>query len=75
VNNEKSPVLHLVIQNRGTTARKRIQIDYLAPGLSWLSDYALVLDAVAKGEAPTAATLDSWVSLYNYTGVDLGRHS
>jgi len=72
VNSEKSPVLHLVIQNRGTTARKRIQIDYLAPGLSWLSDYALILDAVAKGEAPTAATLDSWVSLYNYTGVDLG---
>jgi hypothetical protein len=71
VNNEKSPVLHLVIQNRGTTASKRIQIDYLAPGLSWLSDYALVLDAVAKGEAPTAAMLDSWVSLYNYTGVDL----
>ena len=30
-----------------------------------------MLDAVAKGEAPTAATLDSWVSLYNYTGVDL----
>ncbi len=71
VNNEKSPVLHLVIQNRGTTARKRIQVDYLAPGLSWQSDYALVLDPVAKGEAPTAATLDSWVSLYNYTGVDL----
>ncbi len=71
VNNEKSPVLHLVIQNRGTTARKRIQIDYLAPGLSWQSDYALVLDAVAKGEPPTAATLDSWVSLYNYSGVDL----
>jgi hypothetical protein len=71
VNNEKSPVLHLVIQNRGTTARKRIQVDYLAPGLSWQSDYALVLDAVAKGEAPTVATVDSWVSLYNYTGVDL----
>jgi hypothetical protein len=71
VNNEKSPVLHLVIQNRGATARKRIQVDYLAPSLSWLSDYSLVLDAVAKGEAPTAATLDSWVSLYNHTGVDL----
>jgi hypothetical protein len=71
VNNEKSPVLHLVIQNRGTTARRRIQVDYLAPGLSWQSDYALVLDTVAKGEAPTAATVDSWVSLYNHTGVDL----
>src|SRR6185436_8915392 len=34
-------------------------------------DYALVLDATPRGEAPTAATLDSWVSLYNNTGVDL----
>jgi hypothetical protein len=71
VNNEKSPVLHLVINNRGAAARKRIQIDYLAPNLSWQSDYALVLDATPRGEAPTAATLDSWVSLYNNTGVDL----
>lgn len=71
VNNEKSPVLHLVILNRGATARKRVQVDYLAPNLSWLSDYSLVLDLTAKGAAPTAATLDSWVSLYNNTGVDL----
>ena len=71
VNNEKSPVLHLVIHNRGAAARKRVQIDYLAPNLSWQSDYALVLDPTPKGEAPTAATLDSWVSLYNHTGVDL----
>ncbi len=71
VNNEKSPVLHLVIQNRGATARKRIQVDYLAPNISWQSDYGLVLDPTPKGEAPTAATLDSWVSLYNNTGVDL----
>jgi hypothetical protein len=71
VNNEKSPVLHLVIQNRGATARKRVQVDYLAPNLSWLSDYSLVLDPTPRGEAPTAATLDSWVSLYNNTGVDL----
>ena len=71
VNSEKSPVLHLVIHNRGAAARKRVQIDYLAPNLSWQSDYALVLDPTPKGEAPTAATLDSWVSLYNNTGVDL----
>src|SRR2546421_8797512 len=71
VNNEKSPVLHLVIQNRGATARKRVQVDYLAPNLSWLSDYSLVLDPTPSGAAPTAATLDSWVSLYNNTGVDL----
>ena len=71
VNNEKSPVLHLVIQNRGATGRKRIQVDYLAPNISWQSDYSLVLDPTPKGEAPTAATLDSWVSLYNNAGVDL----
>lgn len=71
VNNEKSPVLHLVIQNRGATGRKRIQVDYLAPNLSWQSDYALVLDPTPKGEAPTAATLDSWVSVRNSSGVDL----
>jgi len=71
VNSEKSPVLHLVIHNRGAAARKRVQIDYLAPNLSWQSDYALVLDPTPKGEAPTAALLDSWVSLYNNTGVDL----
>jgi len=71
VNNEKSPVLHLLIQNRGATARKRVQVDYIAPNISWQSDYALVLEPTASGEAPTAATLDSWVSLYNYTGTDL----
>jgi len=71
VNNEKSAVLHLLIQNRGVTARKRVQVDYLAPNISWQSDYSLVLDATPRGEAPTAATLDSWVSLHNNTGVDL----
>ncbi|MDT5061924.1 MAG: hypothetical protein QOH63_2383 [Acidobacteriota bacterium] len=71
VNNEKSPVLHLVIQNRGVRARKRVQVDYLAPNISWRSDYALVLEPTASGESPTAATLDSWVSLYNSTGVDI----
>lgn len=71
VNNEKSPVLHLVIQNRGTAARKRVQVDYLVPNISWQSDYALVLEQTLNGGAPTAALLDSWVSLYNTTGVDL----
>ena len=71
VNNEKSPVLHLVIQNRGATARKRVQVDYLAPNMSWQGDYALALEPAADGEAPTAAILDSWVSLYNNMGIDL----
>ena len=71
VNSERSPVLHLVIQNRGAAARARVQVDYLAPNISWQSDYALVLEPTPNGEAPTAATLDFWVSLYNSTGVDL----
>ena len=71
VNNEKSPVLHLVIQNRGAAGKKRIQVDYLAPGISWLSDFALTLDPVATGAPPTSGILDSWVSVYNNTGVDL----
>lgn len=71
VNNEKSPVLHLVIQNRGATARKRVQVDYLAPNMSWQGDYALALEPTANGEVPTAAILDSWISLYNNTGIDL----
>ncbi len=71
VNSEKSPVLHLSIQNRGAAGRKLVQVDYLAPGISWKSDYALVLEPTASGAAPTSATLDSWVSLYNSTGVDL----
>src|SRR6267143_3021539 len=71
VNNEKSPVLHLLIQNRGAAARKRVQVDYLAPNISWLGDYSLVLEPTAKDQPPTAEILDSWVSLYNGTGVDI----
>jgi hypothetical protein len=71
VNSERSPVLHLLIQNRGAAARTRVQIDYLAPSLSWQSDYALVLEPTPNGAPPTAAMLDFWVSLHNDTGVDL----
>jgi hypothetical protein len=71
VNNEKSPVLHLVIRNQGAGGRKRVQVDYLAPNVSWLADYSLVLEPTASGAPPTAAILDSWVSVYNNTGVDM----
>jgi hypothetical protein len=71
VNNEKSPVLHLVIRNQGAGGRKRVQVDYLAPNVSWLADYSLVLEPTAGGAPPTAAILDSWVSLNNNTGVDM----
>ncbi|HEX8179325.1 MAG TPA: hypothetical protein VF525_07250 [Pyrinomonadaceae bacterium] len=73
VRNEKSPVLHLVLRSTATTAGpRRVQIDYLAPGLNWQNDYALVLEPTAQGAPPTAATLDSWVSVFNNTGTDVG---
>jgi hypothetical protein len=49
-----------------------VQVDYLAPNISWQGDYSLVLEPTAKDQPPTAAILDSWVSLYNSTGVDIG---
>ncbi len=73
VRNEKSPVLHLVLRSTGTTAGpRRVQVDYLAPGISWQNDYALVLEQTAEGAPPTAALLDSWVSIFNRTGTDVG---
>jgi hypothetical protein len=75
VNNEKSPVLHLVIQNRGSSGSKRVQIDYLAPGISWQGEYALLLEATSEGDPPTSAVLDSWVSINNISGVDLAAGS
>ncbi len=72
VRGQRSPVLHLFIQNRGQAGRRRVQVDYLAPDISWRGDYSLVLDAPqAEGAPPPAATLDSWVSLYNQTGADV----
>jgi hypothetical protein len=71
VRNEKTPVLHLVIRNRAAAGPRRVQVDYLAPNLSWQNDYSLVLAEVADGAAPTAAALDAWVSVQNQTGTDL----
>jgi hypothetical protein len=71
VRNERAPVLHLRIHNGGAAGPRKIQVDYLAPGLDWHNDYTLLLDATAQGAPPTAATLDSWVSLLNQTGADL----
>ena len=71
VRNEKSPVLHLVIRNPGSPGARRVQVDYLAPGMGWHNDYALVLDPTAEGTPPTSARLDSWVSVLNQTGADL----
>ncbi|MBC7932171.1 MAG: hypothetical protein H7Z38_16555 [Rubrivivax sp.] len=71
VRGQRSPVLHLVIQNRGAAGPRRVQVDYLAPDISWRGDYSLVLEQTTNGAPPAAATLDSWVSLSNNTGTDL----
>lgn len=71
VNNQRTPVLHLVLRNRGAAGPRRVQVDYLAPDMSWRGDYSLVLDPTAAGVPPTSAALDAWVSLYNRTGADV----
>ncbi len=71
VRGQRSPVLRLFIQNRGRAGARRVQVDYLAPDISWRGDYSLVLGETRGGAPPTTATLDSWVSLYNQTGTDV----
>lgn len=71
VRGQRSPVLHLFIQNRGRAGQRRVQVDYLAPDISWRGDYSLVLDPTQNGAPPTSGALDSWVSLYNNTGTDV----
>jgi hypothetical protein len=71
VRSERAPVLHIVIRNGGAAGPRKVQVDYLAPGIDWHDDYSLLLDATDAGAPPTAATLDSWVSVLNQTGTDL----
>ncbi len=71
VQGQKTPVLHLIVENKGAAGPRRVRVDYLAPGLKWENDYTLVLDTAADGAPPTTAMLDSWVSVYNSTGSDL----
>jgi hypothetical protein len=71
VHNQKSPVLHLVIRNAGAAGPRQVQIDYLAPGLSWKADYALLLGSLTASRTPTELQLDGWVSVQNDTGADI----
>ncbi len=71
VRSQRSPVLRIFIQNRGRAGARKVQVDYLAPDISWRGDYSLLLGETAGGAPPTAGTLDSWVSLYNSTGTDI----
>jgi hypothetical protein len=74
VRNQKSPVLHLVLQSAGAGPRK-VQVDYLAPKLSWKGDYSLVLGQPARGGTPVDMLLDGWVSVRNETGIDICAES
>ena len=67
----KTPVLHLVIDNRGPAATRKVLVDYLAPDIDWQNDYTLALEPGTGGGPPTSATLDSWVTLQNRTGADV----
>ena len=71
VRNQRAPVLRLTLRNRGGARDARVQVDYLAPDLSWVADYSLVLDPAAEGAPATGGSLDAWVSLYNNTGADV----
>jgi hypothetical protein len=71
VRGQRAPVLRLVLRATGAPGARRVQVDYLAPGLGWQNDYLLVLAPAQGGAPPTSATLDSWVSLLNSAGVDL----
>jgi hypothetical protein len=69
VRGQKSPVLHLALQSASAGARQ-ISVDYLAPKVSWKSDYSLVLGPPVHG-APAEMLLDGWVSVQNDTGADI----
>jgi hypothetical protein len=68
---ERSPVLHLELENTGSAGAREIQLDYLAPGLGWEADYFLMLEPKADGEPPTEMFLDGWVTVRNMTGTDI----
>ncbi len=71
VGQEKSPVLHLVLNNKGAAGAQRVQVDYLAPGLRWQANYSMLLEATSKDLPPKSATLDAWVTVFNDTGTDV----
>ncbi len=71
VGQEKSPVLHLVLDNKGAAGARRVQVDYLAPGLRWQANYSMLLEATSKDLPPKSATLDAWVTVFNDTGTDV----
>ncbi len=71
VRGQKAPVLHLVLENSGAAGPRKVQVDYLAPGLSWKGDYAMVLAKPAAGATPAEMSLDAWVTVQNDTSTDV----
>ncbi len=71
VRNQKSPVLHLTLQNPVAAGPRKVQVDYLAPNVGWKGDYSLVLGPAGRGGIPTDMMLDGWISVRNNTGMDV----
>ena len=71
VGDTKSPVLHLTLNNKGAAGARRVQVDYLAPGLRWQANYSMLLEATSKDLPPKSATVDAWVTVFNDTGTDV----
>ena len=75
IGDERAPVLHLVLDNKGAAGARTVRVDYLAPGLAWHSEHALVLDSKPNGAPPTSASLDSWITVLNTTSTDLSART
>jgi hypothetical protein len=71
VRGQKTAVLHLTLQNSGSRAAKKVQVDYLAPGLSWKSDYSLLMGPRTNDEPGGQMRFDGWVTVQNDTGADV----
>lgn len=62
---QKTAVLHLMMKNAGAAGPRKVQVDYLAPGLSWKGDYSLLL------VQPKEMEIDGWINIQNDTGADI----
>jgi hypothetical protein len=58
-----SPTLSLKLYH-DISGKQQVEMTYLSGGLSWQSDYVLQLD-----ESEKQATLDSWITLQNQSGI------
>jgi hypothetical protein len=69
IRNQQTPSLHLLLQNNAGAGPRKVQVDYLAPNLSWKADYSILLPG---GDGPPEQMLlDGWVSIQNDTGSDI----